>query len=109
MTPLYDASGDVRAWVHESGIIYDLSGSARAFLVKSEVYSFSGEHLGRFVSGYLRDHAGDAVGWVPGATGGPLLPIGSIPPIPPIPSIPPIPPVPSIPPIPSIDSLAWSA
>jgi hypothetical protein len=72
------------------------------------VYGHGGQHLGVFVGGLFRDHSGGVVAFKSGATGGPILPIPSIPPIPPIPSIPPIPAIPSIPPIPAIPSLGWS-
>src|SRR2546429_8967573 len=102
MTPLFDRVGEVGAWVREEGVIYDLSDFPVAFIMSHDIYSFSGEHKGRFSSGYLRDHYGNAVGWVRGAKGGPLLPIPSVPPIPPIPAVPPVPPIPSIPPIAAI-------
>ncbi len=83
-------------------------GAPAAYILKRDVYSYAGEHLAGFSSGYLRDHAGYAVGSVSGALGGTLLPIPSIPPIPPIPGMLPIPGIPSIPPIPALGALGWS-
>ncbi len=108
MEPIYDRQGKVVAWQNDSNI-YHLSGSHAAVINSENVYGRNGQHLGVFKGGLFRDHQGGVVAFKPGATGGPILPIPSIPPIPPIPSIPPIPAIPSIPPIPAIPSLGWSA
>ncbi len=67
----------------------------------------AGEHLGLLLGRFFRDHRGDAVAFLPGAIGGPILPSPSPGPNPPIPSIPPSPAKPFIPPIPAIPSLDW--
>jgi hypothetical protein len=64
--------------------------------------------LGSFREGFFRDSSGNAVGFVNGASGGPLLPLRSLPPLPPLPSLPPLKPLPSLPPIAPMPSLSWS-
>ena len=106
MNPLYDREGQVIGWLHDENI-YNLDGGHAAVRNKENVFGPSGEHLGLILEGFFRDHRGDAVAFLAGAIGGPILPISSIPPDPPIPSTPPIPAKPSIPPIPAIPSLDW--
>ena len=106
MNPIYDREGQVVGWKNDENI-YDLDGSHAAVRIKENVYGPSGEHLGLLLEGFFRDHRGDAVAFLSGAIGGPILPNPSIPPAPPMPAIPPIPAKPSIPPIPAIPSLDW--
>jgi hypothetical protein len=106
MEPIYNRRGQVVAWHNESEI-YHLNGTHAAVINGQNVYNHAGKHLGLFKDGLFRDYRGGVVAFKVGATGGPILPIASIPPIPPIPSIPPIPAIPAIPPIPAIPSLGW--
>ena len=106
MVPIYDRKGQVVAWKNDLNI-YHLDGSHAAVKNKINVYGPVGQHLGLLLEGFFRDHRGDAVAFLPGAIGGPLLPVLSTPPTPPTPATPPIPAKPSIPPIPAIPSLDW--
>ena len=99
MNPIYDREGQVVGWKNDENI-YDLDGSHAAVRNKENVYGPSGQHLGLLLEGFFRDHRGDAVAFLSGAIGGPILPTTSLPPIPPMPSTPPSPAKPSIPPIP---------
>ena len=71
MTPIYDRSGRVCAWL-ENTMIRDLGGRVSAFVSGAELVGSTGRHLGRFQDGNIRDHRGAVVAWVKGATGGPL-------------------------------------
>ena len=106
MNPIYDREGQVVGWKNNENI-YDLDGSHAAVRIKENVYGPSGEHLGMLLEGFFRDHRGDAVAFLAGAIGGPILPSLSLAPDPPVPSLPPTPAKPSIPPIPAIPSLDW--
>jgi len=106
MNPIFDREGQVVAWRNDENI-YHLDGSHAAVINKENVYGPGGQHLGIFLEGFFRDHSGDAVAFLSGAFGGPILPTPSTPAIPPTPSTPPIPPTPSIPPIPAMLSLDW--
>ena len=106
MNPIYDREGQVVGWKNDQNI-YDLDGSHAAVRDKENVYGHSGQHLGLLLEGFFRDHRGDAVAFLSGAIGGPILPTPSNPPLPPIPATPPTPAKPSIPPIPAIPSLDW--
>lgn len=106
MEPIYTRSGAVVGWLHQQRVI-DRYNNYRGFLHNNALYSMNGQYLGRFNNGFFRDLFGNAVAFIKGASGGPLLPITQIPPIPPIPPVPPINPIPPIPPIPPIDSLIW--
>lgn len=108
MKPVFDRNGRTIAWINNN-YIYNLSGNkVLAFNNKNSIFNYGGKHLGRLNNGFFRDKNGNAVAFLQGAKGGPVIPITQIPPIPPIPTIPPIPPIPSIPTIPSIDSYNWS-
>ena len=106
MNPIYDRAGHVVAWRKDEHI-YDLDGRHAAVTSKINVYGHNGQHLGLLLEGFFRDRRGDAVAFLPGAFGGPILPDLAAPPEPPTPSMPPVPAPPSIPPIPAIPSLDW--
>ncbi len=88
--------------------MYFRSGTPRAYLLRESVYSYPGVYLGRFQKGFFRDTAGFAVGFIRGASGGPIPPVPSVSPVPPVPGIPPVPGVPAIAPVPPIPRLQWS-
>jgi len=106
MEPIFDRTGTVIGWLHE-GRFLDRSNLYRGFLSGEAIHSMSGNYLGKFQNGFIRDKNGKAVAFIKGASGGPILPLAKVPQIPPIPPIPPLKSIPSIPPIPQIPSLAW--
>jgi len=107
MLPIRDRSGSVCGWLNDDRV-HDLEGRTVAFIRNEQVVSSSGRHLGRLVSGFIRDEYGDAVAWLEGARGGPLLPIAGIRPVTPISDVRPISPITPIPPVKPIASLDWS-
>jgi len=107
MEPIYDRNGKTVGWL-KANIIYDTAGIPRAFLRKGAIFNYDGEYLGRLVRGYFRDKNGDAVAFLHGAEGGPVIPVHEAPPIPPIFAIPPVSPVTPMPPLAPISSLNWS-
>ena len=90
MTPIHGQTGEVVAWLKETNI-YHLDGQHAALLNGNNVYGHHGQQLGVFTTGFFRDHSGEAVAFVKGATDGPVTPETHIPPFPSYPSIPPIP------------------
>lgn len=58
MEALYDGSGAVYAWLHETGKIYSLDGENLAFVDNDSVYDWSGNHIGWWQNGHIRDHRG---------------------------------------------------
>jgi len=70
---LYDANGEATAYIAtgEEQTIYLWEGKPVAYLVPTDsafsIYGFNGTHLGWFERGIVRDHDGDAVGFVKGA------------------------------------------
>jgi hypothetical protein len=58
MVALYDSTGAVHAWLHESGRIYDLSGQNLAFTEGDSIYNWSGQHIGWWQNGHVRDSQG---------------------------------------------------
>ena len=108
MEPIYDRRGSVVAWLSGQNL-YHRNGQHAAVVHGDNVYGHRGQQLGRFVNGLFRDHQGGAVAFLRGASGGPVLPVPSVPPVPPVPSVPPVPAVPSVPRVPAVPSLGWGA
>ena len=71
--PIYSKAGWPVGWL-SGEVIFDFEGEARAFVTDGSIWSYEGQLFGSFTNGYLRDPAGDAVGYVEGAQGGPHLP-----------------------------------
>jgi hypothetical protein len=65
---LYDSSGQVYAWVHESGRIYGLNGANLAFITGHSLYSWRGRHIGWWQYGHIRDSKGYLALFTSGAT-----------------------------------------
>jgi hypothetical protein len=70
---LYDSQGNAVAYIDtdDGNTIYLWGGRPVAYLYSDNanvnVYSFNGKHLGWYINGILRDHSGDAVGFIKGA------------------------------------------
>lgn len=120
MDVIYDRDGKAVGWLHGHAV-YDRMHRLRAFVQTDPnvfayrslgaLFSYGRTYLGHFDRGFLRDRAGHAVAWVPGAHDGPLTPVAERPPVHPIlpePSLPPVVPAPP-PPTPSTSwsSLTW--
>jgi hypothetical protein len=73
MEPIFSPQAQVVAWF-KSDAIYDESGHPRAIVRDRNIYTLKGTHLGRMEHGYIRDHRGDAVAFLRGATGSPIVP-----------------------------------
>jgi hypothetical protein len=86
MEPIYDSAGAVVAWKRDDDI-HDVHGRAIAFLSNKNVAGYNGKHLGVLDKGFFRDHRGDVVAFMRGATGGPVLPVPSEKPVPPVPAV----------------------
>ena len=106
MEPINDRAGRVVAW-RRGDDIYHLSGAHAGIIKGTNVYGHRGQQLGVFKNGLFRDHHGGVVAFMRGATGGPVLPVPSVPPVPPVPSVAPVPAVSSVPRVPAIPSLGW--
>jgi hypothetical protein len=74
MTPVFDRLGAVVGWVLDDRIL-DRGGRHRAFIHGSAVYGYDSRYRGTFKRGFFRDRSGNAVAFVQGAAGGPLLPL----------------------------------
>ncbi len=108
MEPIYGSTGNVEGWL-ENEIFYNLNGSPTLFLKSEHIYSFqNGEHKGRLLNGLIRDHSGAVVGFMDGATGGPMKPLKSLTPLRPLKSLTPLKPLTQISPIKPLDVAAWS-
>jgi len=107
MNPIYDKNERTVGWLAEN-VIYDIDDTPRAFIGNGAVFNYEGDYIGMPNSGFFRDKTGDAVAFMEGASGGPLLPVLEVAPVPPVPAIPPVPPIPPTPPVPPVPSLSWS-
>lgn len=110
MLPIRDQTGKTCGWFNDARL-HDLTGQPVAFVIShGHVYTYLGARLGHLDDGYFCDRVGEAVAWLDGASGGPLLPPALPSPVPPncqAPLIDPLP-LPS-PPVPAIPSRTWSS
>jgi len=84
MEPIFSREGAVIAWLHND-YIYDELGEPRAALRNGRVFAFDSSYLGRLDRCYFRDLHGDAVAYMVGAVGRPLVPTPRVVPKPPSP------------------------
>ena len=70
----YDRSGTAVAYCDDSEHIYLFGGESVAYMDADAVYSYRGELLGWFESGWLRDKDGRCLAFAESATGGPPRP-----------------------------------
>ena len=70
----YSNSGQPIAYTEDDQHLYLFSGEPVAYLSGDAIYSFSGEHLGWFEDGWIRDKEGKCVFFTSYARGGPLKP-----------------------------------
>lgn len=69
---LYDSQGNAIAYIdtEDDNTIYMWGGKPVAYLYAVtgavHIYGFDGKHLGWYVDGIIRDHSGDAVGFIKG-------------------------------------------
>lgn len=73
-TILYDKYGKPVAYLESEGGIYFFSGEPVAYLDGDSVYAFSGQHLGHFEDGWIRDNSGNYALFTAEAKGGPAKP-----------------------------------
>jgi hypothetical protein len=108
--PIFDRRGRVVAWLRND-VVFD-RGSHRyvAFLQgrPGHLFSYDGRYLGRLQRGYVRDRKGDAVAFLQGARGGPVLPVYSDSAVRPVPLAPPVAPEPLPAPSPAAPTRNWS-
>jgi len=110
MLPIRDQAGKTCGWLND-GHVHDLTGQHFGYVIShGHVFTFVGAYVGRLVDGYFCDRAGDAVAWLDGASGGPLLPVALPAPVAPIPQGPlmDFPPLPH-PPVASTPTHTWSS
>jgi hypothetical protein len=71
----YDRSGMPVAYSQDGTHIHAYSGHAVGHIHEDSIYDYSGKHLGWFIDGWVRDHAGRCVFFTDEATGGPVIPL----------------------------------
>jgi len=71
----YEAKGFPIAYTEDDIHIYLYSGEAVAYIEEDSVYSYSGQHLGWFIDGWILDNEGRCVFFTDDAIGSPIQPI----------------------------------
>ena len=110
MLPIRDQTGKTCGWLNDI-YLHELTGRHVGYvLTAGHVFTFMDAYVGHLDDGYFCDRAGDAVAWLDGASGGPLLPAALSAPAAPTPQAPLIdrPPLPA-PPVPAIPTHTWSS
>lgn len=104
----YDSSGSPVAYCEDREHIFLFSGEPVAFLDNNAVYSFSGEHLGWFEDGWIRDKSGHCVFFTSDATGGPVKPAKHVKPVKGVKHVKPVKGVKHVKSVKAVKSLSWS-
>lgn len=107
-TPIFDTSGKVVGWL-DGEVVRSIDGTHVAFVNNADVFDYYSQHLGRFGDGFFRDRQGNAVAFVEGATGPPIVPQTEIPPPAPVFAIAPLGSMPPFPPFAPFETNYWSA
>lgn len=105
----YDQNGTPVAYTQDGVHIYTFSGCPVAYFHGDSIFSFTGQHLGRFEDGWVRDNSGHCVFYTHDAQGGPVRPVKSIKPVKSVKSAKPVKSVKSVRPVKAVKSLSWSA
>ena len=109
MEALYDRTGAVYAWLHETGKIYGLSAENLAFINQNHVYDWTGAHIGWWQDGHIRDAHGAVAVFTAEATNmGVVRPVRAVRPVRPIRAISPVRPIKAVSPVKPVRQLSWS-
>src|ERR1700739_1749806 len=109
MEALFDANGEVYAWLHDSGKIYGLDGENLAFIDRNSVYDWAGAHVGWWADGHIRDSKGAVFLFSADATHlGILKPMRSLRPLQPLRQLSPWKPLRGVRPLKPLKVPAWS-
>ena len=104
----YDQTGRPVAYTQDGIHIYTFLGKPVAYLHGDSVYSFSGNHLGWFEDGWIRDNSGSCVFYTHDAQGGPVKTVKSVKPVKSVKSVKPVKSVKSVRPVKAVKSTSWS-
>lgn len=104
----YDSDGNAIAYSDDGEHIYTFSGRPVAYLHSGSIYSFSGDHLGRFENGLIRDNDGHVAFFSQGSTGGPLKPVRKLKPLKGLKQLKPLKGLRQLRPLKPLNSLSWS-
>jgi hypothetical protein len=77
----YDSAGRAIAYTEDGQHIYSYNGIPVAYIEGDSIFAYSGEHLGWFLEGWVRDHTGACVCFTEGAKGGPVRPVRQLGPV----------------------------
>lgn len=104
----YSKTGEPIAYTEDNEHIYLFSGAPVAYLSGDAVYAFSGQHIGWFEDGWIRDKKGSCVLFSAETHGGPIKPVKRIKPIKGVKRIKPIKGVRQIKSVKAVKGLSWS-
>lgn len=107
---IYKQTGEASLRFFGKGLLVNMNGEHIGFIDTDSVYDYNGMHRGWFEGGVLRDHYGQVVGFVPGATDAPhpLFPLPRLAPLPALPRLAPLKPLKSLKPLKPLKSFGWS-
>jgi 4-fold beta-flower domain-containing protein len=107
---LYDQNGEAIAYIDSNGDIYLYDDTPVGYLDddRESVYAYSGQHLGWFMDGWVRDNEGACVYFTDLAQGGPVRPVRQVRPVKGVRGVRPVRGVRQVRPIRPGGSLGWS-
>ncbi|WP_376700301.1 4-fold beta flower protein [Bradyrhizobium archetypum] len=105
----YDRSGRATAYLADDEHIYDWDGTPSAFIRNGNVYSYSGEHVGWLVNGWITGADGQPLLFSQEAMGGPVKPVRQVAPVRGVRSVRPVKGVAQVAPVRPVFGLGWSS
>jgi hypothetical protein len=104
----YSKTGEPIAHSEDGEHIYLFSGTPVAYLAGDAVYTFSGEHIGWFEDGWIRDKQGGCVLFTADARGGPVKPVKHVKTVKGVKNVKPVKGVKQAKSVKAVKSLSWS-
>lgn len=105
----YDQQGTPLIYTEDDEHLYSFNGKPLAYIHGNSIYSYSGNHLGWFENGWIKDSNGYFFLFSEHATGGPLKPLKKLKPLKGLKQLKPLKSLKQLKPIKPITNLNWSS
>ncbi|WP_349368398.1 4-fold beta flower protein [Salinarimonas sp.] len=77
----FDRDGRALVYSPDGTHLHTWDGDPVGYLHEGKIFDFSGKHRGWFESGWLLNKYGERIAFTRDATGGPIMPLTSLPPL----------------------------
>jgi hypothetical protein len=104
----YDRNGKPYAYTDDDEHIFAFGGRPIGYLSNGSMYLFTGQHVGYFDRGIIRDDRGDALLFSDNASAGPVKPVKQVKPVKGVKQVMPVKGVRQVRPVRPVSKLGWS-